>query len=588
MKALRLRTQLVITAVVLIMGVTAASLLVMQYMVRSQVQTQVESGVRSSLRAFQDVRVDRENQLSRTASLLSELPTLKALMATQHASTVQDGSTPFWTISGADLFILAAPDGNLLAYHLARPGWNDKIAAQHLRESLKSGNQAAWWFDDGRLYWVSFSPLTAGEGSESRALGYLAIGYEVNASIARELARSLRRDIAEVAGGEVIASTLSAPAAAALKQTLNADAANLDNRKEVSLNGAAYTVASARINESAPEIRCYVLMPFTQAQAFLLRVNRTILVLGLLAIVIGGLLFSVISRAITRPLENVIGGVKALADGDYGFSIDTRGSLEVEQLGQAFAIMRERLLEAQRHQLAAERVAALGRTASSISHDLRHYLAAVVANAEFLSEAERLKVDRNEIYREIKTASDQMLDLIDSLRDLSRDQPSLTAVPASLDDCARHAIEAVDARQGFRDCTVNLSVNGDMTGVFDPRKIERALFNLILNSCEAVLGRTGKVLVDLSSGPETLRIELVDNGHGIPESIRGTLFDPFVSFGKTNGTGLGLAIVCKIVQDHGGTINVKETSVHGTTIELLIPRFATASNVTNAKAESAK
>ena len=63
-----------------------------------------------------------------------------------------------------------------------------------------------------------------------------------------------------------------------------------------------------------------------------------------------------------------------------------------------------------------------------------------------------------------------------------------------------------------------------------------------------------------------------DNGLGIPESIRETLFDPFVSFGKPNGTGVGLAIVSKVISDHGGTVGVEQTSEQGTVVLMKLPR----------------
>src|SRR5207244_11294826 len=145
------------------------------------------------------------------------------------------------------------------------------------------------------------------------------------------------------------------------------------------------------------------------------------------------LLLSFVAGTITRPMDNLLAGVRALARGEYAFSIMRRGSSEVVELGTAFSKMREELLASQRRQIETEQVAALGRAAGSISHDLRHSLAAVVANAEFLYEADKLKLDRDEILEEIKIASEQMPELLDSLRQLSREPRLLSTVTASLD-----------------------------------------------------------------------------------------------------------------------------------------------------------
>ena len=73
-----------------------------------------------------------------------------------------------------------------------------------------------------------------------------------------------------------------------------------------------------------------------------------------------------------------------------------------------------------------------------------------------------------------------------------------------------------------------------------------------------------------------VEIRVSDNGRGIPELIRGQLFEPFVSHGKENGTGLGLTVVQKIVQDHGGDVTVEKTSAEGTVFRLLLPLAASS------------
>jgi len=97
----------------------------------------------------------------------------------------------------------------------------------------------------------------------------------------------------------------------------------------------------------------------------------------------------------------------------------------------------------------------------------------VVANAEFLYEAEKLRLNRDEIYAEIKTASEQMIDLLDSLRELSREEGSISPRFAAIDQTIRRAVDAVRARVEMRSRIVSIRSSGDMTGTFDPQKIER-------------------------------------------------------------------------------------------------------------------
>jgi signal transduction histidine kinase len=218
-------------------------------------------------------------------------------------------------------------------------------------------------------------------------------------------------------------------------------------------------------------------------------------------------------------------------------------------------------------------MAVLARTAGSISHDLRHYLAAVVANAEFLHDASPVNSESDEIYSEIKAASDSMAELIESLRELTGEAASLTIAPGMLDQVTRRAVNAVRSRPEFRDVMFQLTFNGAMQGMFDARKMERALFNIVLNACEAVHRSSGIVSITASSSEESLFVRIADNGPGIPEGIKDTLFDPFVSSDKPSGTGLGLAIAKKIVRDHGGTIEVEASSPQGSIIAINFPRM---------------
>jgi signal transduction histidine kinase len=248
------------------------------------------------------------------------------------------------------------------------------------------------------------------------------------------------------------------------------------------------------------------------------------------------------------------------------------------ELAESFSKMRGELLAFQRKQIETERVAAVGRAANSISHDLRHHLAALVANAEFLYEAEKLRLNRDEVFKEIQTASEQMTELLDSLRDLAREQRNISPVHASIDQSVRRAMEAARARPELKDRIISVEARGDMAGVFDPKKIERALLNLAVNACEAVLIPQGKISFHILSTLETFEIRVSDNGPGIPVAIRNNLFDPFVSAGKPNGTGLGLAIVSKIIADHGGTVCVESTSEKGTTFLVKMPRVQLSPN----------
>src|SRR5277367_4857753 len=417
-------------------------------------------------------------------------------------------------------------------------------------------------------------------GGGAQAAGIIAVGYQIDATVAEQLALVSGSQIALTTGDKIIASTLSAADQRELEQLIDKSAGAEAGTREMDLGAEQYQTASVVIHNGPPaSVTCYVLMSLQPANAYLRRLNRTIFLLGISALALAALLLGFVAQTITHPLDNLVAGVRALAVGDYTYSITPRGSSEVAELGEAFSKMRGELLALQQRRFATERIAAVGRAANSISHDLRHYLAAVVANAEFLYEAEKLKLNRDEIYEEIKTASEQMVDLLDSLRELAREESSIAPIPASLNQTIRRAVDAVRARPELRHLEISISTAGDMDGVFDPKKIERAFFNLVLNACEATVPSQGYVKIEISSLGESFEVRVADNGTGVPPAISGTLFDPFVSLGKPNGTGLGLAIVNKIVQDHGGSVTLEKTSESGTIFLVRLPRAARVESV---------
>jgi len=571
---LRLQSQLLLSTLLIICALTGAILLIIRQTVRTQISDQVKFSTEASFQEFGTVQRQLQLQLSRTAALLAELPTLKALMTAGDAPTIQDGSTPFWRLAGSDLFLLANPEGQVAALDVTQKGLNREVAEGYIKTSLQDRQESSWWYSDGRLYWVFLRPILAGTGDNAKVLGIVAIGYETNSRIAEQLGFVAESKIVLLADKRIIASTFSAEEEKLIQgRILAGEVLPEASTAEMTLGNDAYQVARVTLQGNPPTpVECYVFISLTRPMAFLRELNRTIAVVGLTAIFLAFLLLRFVAGTITHPLDNLVAGVRALAAGDYTYTITPRGSSEAVELAESFSKMRGELLTFQRKQIETERVAAVGRAANSISHDLRHHLAALVANAEFLYEAEKLKLDRDEVYREIQTASEQMTELLDSLRDLAREQRNIQPVNASIDQCLRRAVEAARARPQLRNRDVSIRAAGDMTGVFDPKKMERAFLNLALNACEAAPNRDGKIAIDIASTPDSFEIRVSDNGPGIPVAIRNNLFDPFVSAGKPNGTGLGLAIVSKIIADHGGTVAVESTSASGTTFLVKLPR----------------
>ena len=183
MAPFRLRSQLLFAALVIIFGLTGSLLLFVRHTVNSEIQKSVRNGTETSVRTFETVQRERELQLSGTAAMLADLPPLKAQMPAD-ALTIQDASAPFWKLARSDLFVLAKPNGQVVALHMTRPGWSTETVEQDLKRTVDLGKDASWWYHEGLLYWVFLHPVISGTGNTAIQLGTLAVGYQVDTAVA--------------------------------------------------------------------------------------------------------------------------------------------------------------------------------------------------------------------------------------------------------------------------------------------------------------------------------------------------------------------------------------------------------------------
>jgi signal transduction histidine kinase len=108
----------------------------------------------------------------------------------------------------------------------------------------------------------------------------------------------------------------------------------------------------------------------------------------------------------------------------------------------------------------------------------------------------------------------------------------------------------------------------------DSKKLGRAVYNLLLNACQAAKRGKGpaRVTLSLCEDERSIGIRIADNGPGVPASLRQKIFLPFVSEGRESGIGLGLTLAQQIAQEHGGGIDLDETSEGETVFTIILPK----------------
>ena len=269
-----------------------------------------------------------------------------------------------------------------------------------------------------------------------------------------------------------------------------------------------------------------------------------------------------------RPSGKVIGYTFAFVrddDGEIaGVAMFFKDLTRVEQLEE-----RERL---------RDRLAAVGEMAAAIAHEVKNPLAGIEVMAGLLRrkipdipEAQAALAD---IIAEAKMANAIVQEVLEFVRPI-RLQVEHTSIANAFD--AAVSLADTKAARG--------TIGVDDTGIpadipqiqADHHQLTQLFTNLLINAYEAMEGK-GRITVsattvqqdDGGEGREAVRIELQDNGPGMPPDVAEHVFDPFYTT-KAQGSGLGLAIVRKIVDAHDGRIDMRTAVGQGTTIRVTLP-----------------
>jgi signal transduction histidine kinase len=231
-------------------------------------------------------------------------------------------------------------------------------------------------------------------------------------------------------------------------------------------------------------------------------------------------------------------------------------------------------LRAQSQLIKAERMSAIGRMACSISHDMRHSLTAIYANTEFLERHDISASVRADLLLEIQEAVLAMTECINSLLQFGSNGGKNQFVRERVSLIVEKAVAAVRFHPDGRNVSITVGKFPPVEADIDARNLESAIYNLLLNACQAATRSTHvpEVKVHLTEVEERIYVTILDNGPGIPASVRRTLFDPFVTAGKPNGTGLGLTLARRIAEEHGGNVSLEESNRKRTVFTLSLTK----------------
>jgi signal transduction histidine kinase len=221
-----------------------------------------------------------------------------------------------------------------------------------------------------------------------------------------------------------------------------------------------------------------------------------------------------------------------------------------------------------------ERMSAIGRMTCSIFHDMRHSLTAIYSNAEFLERDDICARVRADLLLEIQEAVLAMTERIDSLLQLGSSGRKSPLVHERVSLVIEKAVAAMKFHPDGRNVSITVGKFPPTEADIDARDLESAIYNLLLNACQAAARstRVPEVMVHVTEVDERIYVAILDNGPGIPASVRRTLFDPFVTAGKPNGTGLGLTLARRVAEEHGGSVCLVESNRERTVFTLSLTK----------------
>lgn len=321
----------------------------------------------------------------------------------------------------------------------------------------------------------------------------------------------------------------------------------------------------------------------------------------LIAVVIISMIIIVFfNRFIGRPVRELVQGTKRIADGDLGYTISIRTMDEMGYLASSFNKMTEalkkanmeiqelisnlekkveertsELKQAQVQLLQAEKLAAIGKIAATVAHEINNPLSGVFTYIKLMErriaegravkeDIEKFKEYLSVMSREVERTST----IVRNLLDFSRPKEPMRKL-TNIVKIIEETLILISNQIKVNNITVDKKFSELPEIMVDPSQLKQVFLNVMINSCEA-MEKGGTMTISTAHDGKNVIIEISDTGVGISPEDLSKIFDPFFTT-KQKGTGLGLSVVEGIVTRHGGRIEVKSEPGKGTSVRIILP-----------------
>ncbi len=286
------------------------------------------------------------------------------------------------------------------------------------------------------------------------------------------------------------------------------------------------------------------------------------------------------SRLLTRPLERLLEATKIVAKGQFDVKVTSRSRDEIGDLADSFNQMaseleiREKALQDTQVALVqSEKMAAFGQLGAGIAHEVKNPLAGILGLTQLcLLEAEKETTQFKNLSL-IEKETKRCKTIIDNLLKFSR-QEKVAFDMIDVNRVALDTIAIISHQLGINQVNLLQELTPELPPVYgNANQIQQVLLNLMINAQQALAGMPGTIKLATSQlDTKTIKIQVADDGPGIPEDVQSKIFEPFFTTKPVGqGTGLGLSVSYGIVKTHKGEINIQSEPGKGTEFTILLP-----------------